>query len=89
MPRSRTGDLLRTSSRSKIAFLPAADVPWWCFFAPIAFGILMSIVLQMLTDYYVSTHRKPTQEVAGVSNAGPAPMIIEGLCAMAPSRPRS
>ena len=39
----------------------------------------MSIVLQKLTDYYVSTHRKPTQEVAGVSNAGPAPMIIQGF----------
>jgi K(+)-stimulated pyrophosphate-energized sodium pump len=62
-----------------LGFSQHADVPWWLFFCPIGFGIVMSIVLQMLTDYYVSTHRKPTQEVAGVSNAGPAPMIIQGF----------
>jgi K(+)-stimulated pyrophosphate-energized sodium pump len=54
-------------------------VEWWRFFAAIAFGILMAFAIEALTDYYVSTHKKPVQEVAGVSNAGPAPMIIQGF----------
>jgi len=45
----------------------------------------MAFAIEMLTDYYVSTHKKPTQEVAGVSNAGPAPMIIQGFAYAAES----
>ena len=52
---------------------------WWKFFACIFFGILMAFAFEQLTDYYVSTHRKPTQEVAQVASAGPAPMIIQGF----------
>jgi K(+)-stimulated pyrophosphate-energized sodium pump len=76
---ARSGGAPPTKETADVAYDSHATVPWWCFFCPLAFGILMSIVLQKLTDYYVSTHRKPTQEVAGVSNAGPAPMIIQGF----------
>lgn len=55
------------------------DVPWYMFFACIFFGIIMAFAIEILTDYYVSTHKKPVQEIAGVSNAGPAPMIIQGF----------
>ena len=55
------------------------DVPWWTFFAAIFFGIIMAFGIELLTDYYVSTHKRPVQEVAGVSTAGPAPMIIQGF----------
>jgi len=54
-------------------------VPWWYFAVAIAFGVVMAFMIEILTDYYVSTHKKPVQEVAGVSNAGPAPMIIQGF----------
>ncbi len=54
-------------------------VPWWTFFAAILFGILMAFAFELLTDYYVSTHKPPVREVAGVSTAGPAPMIITGF----------
>lgn len=54
-------------------------VPWYMFFAAIAFGLIMAFIIEALTDYYVSTHKKPVQEVAGVSSAGPAPMIIQGF----------
>jgi K(+)-stimulated pyrophosphate-energized sodium pump len=45
----------------------------------------MAFAIEMLTDYYVSTHKRPTQEVAGVSSAGPAPMIIQGFAYAAES----
>lgn len=52
---------------------------WWRFLVCILFGIIMAFAFEMMTDYYVSTHKKPTQEVAMVSSAGPAPMIIQGF----------
>ncbi len=61
------------------------DVPWYDFFIAIAFGVFMAFAIEWLTDYYVSTHKRPTQEVAGVSSAGPAPMIIQGFAYAAES----
>ena len=43
------------------------------------FGVIMAFVIEMLTDYYVSLHKKPVQETSGVATAGPAPMIINGF----------
>ncbi|MCC7229950.1 MAG: sodium/proton-translocating pyrophosphatase, partial [Fimbriimonadaceae bacterium] len=62
-----------------------ATVPWYMFFAAIFFGLIMAFIIEALTDYYVSTHKKPVQEVAGVSSAGPAPMIIQGFAYAAES----
>lgn len=62
-----------------VAVVQGATVEWWRFFIAIFFGILMAFAIELLTDYYVSTHKKPVQEVAGVSSAGPAPMIINGF----------
>ncbi len=56
-----------------------SPVEWWRFFVCILFGILMAFAFERMTDYYVSTHKKPVQEVANVSSAGPAPMIIQGF----------
>jgi len=60
-------------------------VPWYFFAIAVTFGVVMAFAIEMLTDYYVSTHKKPTQEVAGVSSAGPAPMIIQGFAYAAES----
>ncbi len=54
-------------------------VEWWRFAFCIIFGILMAFIIERLTDYYVSLNGKPVREVAGVSSAGPAPMIISGF----------
>lgn len=62
-----------------IAAVESREVPWYMFFGCIVFGILMAFAIEYLTDYYVSTHKKPTKEVAGVASAGPAPMIIQGF----------
>jgi K(+)-stimulated pyrophosphate-energized sodium pump len=55
------------------------EVPWSSFFICILFGIFMAFIFERLTDYYVSTHKKPVKEVAEVATAGPAPMIIQGF----------
>ncbi len=59
--------------------LDSQGVSWMQFFFCIFFGIVMAFLIEILTDYYVSTHKKPVQEIAGVSSAGPAPMIIAGF----------
>ncbi|MCH7905103.1 MAG: sodium/proton-translocating pyrophosphatase [Armatimonadetes bacterium] len=65
--------------RAKIATIEQHTAAWWQFALCIIFGILMAFVFEKLTDYYVSLRGKPVQEVAGVSTAGPAPMIITGF----------
>jgi K(+)-stimulated pyrophosphate-energized sodium pump len=60
-------------------------VPWHMFLWAIVFGLFMAFAIEALTDYYVSTHKRPTQEVAGVSSAGAAPMIIQGFAYAAES----
>ncbi|MCE9558875.1 MAG: sodium/proton-translocating pyrophosphatase [Armatimonadetes bacterium] len=61
------------------AGLETVNVGWWRFAICILFGILMAFGFERLTDYYVSLHKKPVMETAMVSNAGPAPMIIQGF----------
>lgn len=54
-------------------------VPWWKFVLCIVFGVIMAFFFEKLTDYYVSLRKKPVNEVASTSTAGPAPMIITGF----------
>jgi K(+)-stimulated pyrophosphate-energized sodium pump len=54
-------------------------VPWWGFLLAFLVGIALALVIERLTEYYVSTHKKPTQEVAGVSSGGAATMLIQGF----------
>jgi K(+)-stimulated pyrophosphate-energized sodium pump len=54
-------------------------IPWWGFMLATWVGLALAFVIERLTEYYVSTHKKPTQEVAGVSSGGAAPMIIQGF----------
>lgn len=65
--------------------LQKLNIEWWRFFAAIVFGLFMAVLIERLTDYYVSTHKKPTNEVAMVSSAGAAPMIIQGFAYAAES----
>ncbi len=68
-----------TQNQIKVAAVENNVVEWWRFAICIIFGILMAFAIELLTDYYVSTHKKPVQEVANVATAGPAPMIIQGF----------
>jgi len=60
-------------------FATERPVDWWRFPLCIVFGILMAFLIEILTDYYVSLHKKPVQEVAANSTTGPATMIITGM----------
>lgn len=73
-----------TGAPESVSFETAAAVikakaEWWRFALAVIFGIIMAIGIEWLTNYYVGTKNKPTREVAGVSSAGPAPMIIQGF----------
>ena len=73
-----------TGAPEAVSFESAAAVvkakaEWWRFALAVIFGVLMAIGIEALTNYYVGTKNKPTREVAGVSSAGPAPMIIQGF----------
>ncbi len=54
-------------------------VQWWKFGACVLFGIILAFVIEFITDHFVSTDKRPTQEVAGVATAGAAPMVIQGF----------
>ena len=63
----------------ELGLIQHEDVPWWKFASCVLFGILLAFVIEYITDYFVSTDKKPTQEVAGVATAGAAPMVIQGF----------
>ncbi|RYG25462.1 hypothetical protein EON82_07040 [bacterium] len=67
------------SGQLEVGVVEHAPVDWWKFATCIAFGILLALAIEYITDYFVSTHKKPTQEVAGVATAGAAPMVIQGF----------
>jgi K(+)-stimulated pyrophosphate-energized sodium pump len=80
------GDMISPNSfTANLGVMQSKEVPWYMFAVAIGFGLLMAFAIEYLTDYYVSTHKKPVQEVAGVSNAGAAPMIIQGFAYAAES----
>jgi len=64
---------------SGLATVKHVEVAWYLFAACILFGIIMAFIFEQLTDYYVSLHKKPVNELGNVSSAGPAPMIITGF----------
>lgn len=61
------------------ALVQNISVPWYKFALCILFGILMAFIFELLTDYYVSLHKRPVRETTEVATAGPAPMIITGF----------
>ena len=61
------------------AAVETIKVPWYKFALAVVFGIIMAIMVEFLTNYYVSASKRPCKEVAGVATAGPAPMIISGF----------
>lgn len=73
------------SGNLEIAVVTHVPVPWFSFWLTLSFGILMSFAIQFLTDYYVSTEKGPTKEVAGIATAGAAPMMITGFAHAATS----
>ena len=65
--------------QAQVTTVEQTVAPWWKFAVCILFGIVMAIIFEFLTDYYVSLRGRPVGEVAAVATAGPAPMIITGF----------
>ncbi|HVE90866.1 MAG TPA: sodium-translocating pyrophosphatase [Actinomycetota bacterium] len=45
----------------------------------VIFGLLLSAAIQVLTEHYTSTKRKPVQEIAASTQTGPATTILSGF----------
>ncbi|SNB63340.1 sodium-translocating pyrophosphatase [Thermoflexus hugenholtzii] len=85
----RRGDALRAISRgfligavlsflgfAAIGFLYARD---WRVVASTTVGLILSLVIERLTDYFTSTERAPVGEIEKATRAGPATTILSGL----------
>jgi K(+)-stimulated pyrophosphate-energized sodium pump len=48
-------------------------------FWAVVIGLVLSSVIQVLTEHYTSTTRKPVQEIADASQTGPATTILSGF----------
>lgn len=70
---------LPTMKQSQFATVKSKSVEWWRFALCITFGILMGFAIERLTNYYVSTNKRPVREVANLATTGPAPMLIQGF----------
>ncbi len=76
---TKTIGAISADETRNLGFATERPVDWWRFPLCIVFGILMAFLIEILTDYYVSLHKKPVQEVAANSTTGPATMIITGM----------
>jgi len=82
-------DLLNTLRRGTwiaaiIAALAAAPLTYFIlgnmrFYISIISGLLAGILISYFTEYYTSTHYKPTRKLAEASQTGPATIIIGGI----------
>ncbi len=85
----RRGDALRAISRGfrigailsfigfgLIGFLYAHD---WRVVASTTLGLILSVVIERMTDYFTSTERPPVAEIEKATTAGPATTILTGL----------
>jgi len=90
LPFDKLNDRARGATADKPPAMPAQStielalvthhaVPFYMFWLMVVFGILMAFAIDFITGRYVDTHKRPTQEVAGVASAGAAPMIIQGF----------
>jgi K(+)-stimulated pyrophosphate-energized sodium pump len=63
-----------------ITFLIMGDFAgWWGLFASILVGVLAGCLIAYFTEYFTSTHYKPTIELAKASDTGSATIIIGGI----------
>jgi K(+)-stimulated pyrophosphate-energized sodium pump len=54
---------------------------WWRTPAAVAFGVLLAILIDRMTEYFTGTHQSPVQEIKKAADTGPATLILQGLAA--------
>ena len=52
---------------------------WWGLYISIVTGVVAGVLIAYFTEYYTSTHYKPTQELSKSSETGAATLVIAGL----------
>ncbi len=61
------------------AVLVLFDIITWGIFGAIVAGLIAGVVIGYSTEYYTSDENRPTKELAGQAQMGPATTIIDGL----------
>ena len=52
---------------------------WWGLYISIVTGVLAGVLIAYFTEYYTSTHYKPTQELSKSTETGAATLVIAGI----------
>jgi K(+)-stimulated pyrophosphate-energized sodium pump len=52
---------------------------WWRVPLAVAFGVLLAILIDRMTEYFTSVHQSPVQEIKKAADTGPATLILQGL----------
>ncbi|MCE5197672.1 sodium-translocating pyrophosphatase [bacterium] len=55
------------------------DFPWWTFAAANLSGIILSVIIDKLTEHYTAIDAKPVTECAKSAKTGPATIILSGF----------
>ena len=56
-----------------------ATMEWWRFALANLVGIILALVIERMTEYFTSTHKKPVIEAAKAAKSGPATVILSGF----------
>ncbi|MCX7924473.1 MAG: sodium-translocating pyrophosphatase, partial [Fimbriimonadales bacterium] len=56
-----------------------ATVDWWRFWLATAFGVVVAVMIERITEYFTSTEKKPVKEISAAASTGPATLIIQGF----------
>ncbi|MFN7162619.1 MAG: sodium/proton-translocating pyrophosphatase, partial [Fimbriimonadales bacterium] len=59
--------------------LGGATVDWWRFWIATAFGVVVAVMIERITEYFTSTEKKPVKEISAAASTGPATLIIQGF----------
>jgi K(+)-stimulated pyrophosphate-energized sodium pump len=88
-PRSETESGMRAINRGffisaaasavGVAILSKVYMDSWKPFLAVLFGLILASVIQVLTEHFTSTRRKPVKEIAEASQTGPATTILAGF----------
>ncbi len=52
---------------------------WWRTPLAVAFGVLLAILIDRLTEYFTGTDKGPVEEIKKAADTGPATLILQGL----------
>jgi K(+)-stimulated pyrophosphate-energized sodium pump len=66
-------------SAAAVLVLSIAYMKSWRPGIAVCFGLILAAVIQVLTEYFTSTQRKPVKEVAAASQTGAATTILAGF----------